>query len=110
MTGCDFLWAACGVVGAVCRTVCAELCVACVLRCACGDDCAVRSGCGCAGCPVGVRGLCVCMLRASVWCAVRCLFSYAFVTHATSLMCHCAGLGSLRRVWRVCPLCDAGGG
>ncbi len=58
MTGCDFLWAACGVRGAV-------------LRCACGDDCAVRSGRGCAGRRAGVRGLCVCILQASVRCALR---------------------------------------
>jgi hypothetical protein len=67
VTGCEFLWAACGVVGAVCRAVCGVR----AQRCACGDDCAVRSGCGCAGRRAGVRGLCVCILHASVWCALR---------------------------------------
>ncbi len=66
MTGCDFLWAVCGERGAVCRAVC----VACVRRCACSDVWAVRSGCGCAGHRAGVRGMCVCILHASVRCGV----------------------------------------
>ncbi len=78
MTGCDFLWAACGVRGAVPQ--CAVLCLACVRprRCACtgSDACALRSCRGCAGRPAGVRGFCVCMLRVSVRCAVRGLLAW----------------------------------
>ncbi len=65
MAGCDFLWAACGVV-----ELCIVLCVACVRRCACSDV-SVCSGCGCAGRLVSVRGMCVCMLYVRVRCAVR---------------------------------------
>jgi hypothetical protein len=76
VTGCDFLWAVCGVVGAVCRAVCGvRAAVWCAQRCACGDDCAVRSDWCCAGRPAG--GLCVCMLRASVRCGVRGLWAFA---------------------------------
>jgi hypothetical protein len=50
--------------GQSCDSVCRAVC-------ACGDDCAVRSGCGFAGRRAGVRGLCVCILHSSVRCASR---------------------------------------
>jgi hypothetical protein len=56
VTGCDFLWAAC--VGRA--ELCAVLCVACVRRCACGDVCALCSGCGCVSVRCAVRRLLVC--------------------------------------------------
>ncbi len=63
MTGCDFLWAVCGVVGAVCRAVCGHYGV-----CACSNVCIERCCRGCAGRCAGVRDLCVCVLWVSVWC------------------------------------------
>ncbi len=73
MTGCDFLWAVCGMRGAVHRAVCgvrAAVCVQWCLRSAqwlrlCGTSCG------------RVRGLCVCMLCVSAVCGawlvgVRC--------------------------------------
>ncbi len=66
MTGCDSVWAVCGVVGAVGRAVC----VAFVRRCACSDAWAVHSCCGRVERRAGVRDLRVCMLRVSARYAV----------------------------------------
>jgi hypothetical protein len=78
------------------------LCVACAQRCACGDHCAVCSGCGCAGRRAGARGLCVCTLHASVRCVGcgRVLFSVP--------LCW-AGLVSSRVYARACLWCDGSG-
>jgi hypothetical protein len=74
------------------------LCVACARRCGCGDECAVRSGCGCVGRPAArACGTCVfvcCVCVCDVRC-VACLRALFWVTRAmpVTLACRCAGWG-----------------
>ncbi len=73
MTGCDFLWAVCGVVGAVCRAVCgvgAAVWVQSRLRSAqwlvlCGTSCG-RVGLVC------LYAVCECAMRGAWLVGVRC--------------------------------------
>jgi hypothetical protein len=74
VTGCDFLWAVCGVRGVWGARRCVPCCV---WRARGGVHavsyvCAVCSGWGCAGRRAGVPGLCSRMLRVSVACFVQC--------------------------------------
>ncbi len=94
MTWCDFQWAACGVVGAVCCAPGAVLCVACVRQCACSDVCAVRSCCGCA--DVLGHAILVCLYAAfeSAMChGVGCWRAMLWVTLVMTRTCRCDVLG-----------------
>jgi hypothetical protein len=73
---CDWVWFSASGLG--CAKLRAVLRVACAWRCVCSDVSAVRRGCGCAGRPAGVRGLCVyaaceCAMCGAWLVGVRCL-------------------------------------
>jgi hypothetical protein len=88
------------------------LCVAFAQRCACGDDCAVRSGWCCAGRRAGVRALCACILHVSVRCALRGLWACVVLgdtRHDAAVPLCWVGLVASRVSARACLWCDGSG-
>jgi hypothetical protein len=108
VTGCDFLWAVCGVVGAVCRAVC-------------GMRAAVRSAVMFAPCTVvaAVRGRCAavrcfcvacCVRVCDVWCvACWCALFLGDTRHDAEVSLWWVGLVVSCVCRRVCVLCDGSG-
>jgi hypothetical protein len=75
----------------------------------CCDVCAVRSCRGRAGRPAGVWGLCVCILRASVRCALRGLYACAVsgvTRHDADVPLWWVGLVASCVSVRTCLWCD----
>ncbi len=108
MTGCDFLWAVCGVVGAVCRAVCGVRAAVGVQWCSCRAQLLQLCGmsCGRAG-LMCLYSVCECALCGAWLVSVRCFW----VTRTMTLTCRCGGWGLSHRLClraRVCGVMVAG--